>query len=127
MSVKKGDVVRIQWEPGESYQLRVTGMAKYGFRGTWLDGPLVGRDALVERSVVVHRGRLPVQVGGRGDEVERAGGEEAPGDEGYEEGRRANDARGVRRADAGLDGPDAPADPCQRGPGDGEADGEEMT
>lgn len=56
MSVKKGDVVRIRWDSG-TYQARIKATTRQGFRVTWLDGPLVGRDALIERSIVVHRGR----------------------------------------------------------------------
>jgi len=64
MGVKKGDVVSIQVDPDlqESHRFRVLAATKYGYRGTWVDGPLAGREALLERSIVVHRGRLPVQV-----------------------------------------------------------------
>jgi len=64
MGIKKGDVVAIQVDQDqpESHRFRVVAATKHGYRGTWIDGPLAGRDALLERSIVVHRGRLPVQV-----------------------------------------------------------------
>lgn len=64
MSIKKGDVVQVQFGGEGSYQFRISAATKVGFRGTWIDGPLAGKSAHVERSIVVHRGRLPVQVGG---------------------------------------------------------------
>ena len=62
MSVQKGDVVRIQWDCG-AYRARILATTKQGFRAVWLDGPLEGRRALIERSIVVHRGRPSIGGG----------------------------------------------------------------
>lgn len=54
--MKKGDIVSLELE-GRKCKARIIAATKMGFRVIWQTGFLKGREALIARELLVHRGR----------------------------------------------------------------------